>query len=372
MDSLYEKISSSRAKEHRISAFAGGKDKFTILSAKSVPHVLLSFFTTKTILPFRITCKDALKEVAEKPWHDTCTLIRRSVWNWRACFPRASAANLRRDLGFSGRCSTVYNGDFFYFRGLEYLNIAGCRDFTDEAFEHLRGIKHLNMAMCRTVTDAALINLRGSIQELDISYCFKLTFKSLEHLRGIQSLTMSDCLDMTDLGFHNLRGIKFLDISHCTRIGDSAFAQLASGNKEIGAGLVSLKMRGCCAITDEGISYLTGIRDLDMAACSYSLGSSISDKAFKYLKGIKSLDISHCSQFGDEALIPLLGIRKLNVSYCHNLTENSLLSLKESLQELILEGCYQLPSNDFWAQFLHSVAVHGNYDPPDYLMMNQN
>jgi len=85
---IFENLSLSR--HSPISAFCGGKDDTTLLSCSS--HILLQFFTTKTILDFRATCMEAKQTVGNYPWRDSETLIKED-YAWKACFPKAREAN---------------------------------------------------------------------------------------------------------------------------------------------------------------------------------------------------------------------------------------------------------------------------------------
>ena len=92
-------------------------------------------------------------------------MIRGSIAQWRACFPRARGANVGQlgGLNLSGRLTAVVDGDFVHFVGLRALNMSWCTQVRDAAFVHIRGIQTLDMSWCNqaTITDAAFEHLKG-------------------------------------------------------------------------------------------------------------------------------------------------------------------------------------------------------------------
>ena len=132
---------------------------------------LLAFFSTRQACALRLVCREFQAAVAAHPWEDMKTVIQGSIGGWRACFPRARCANVRKSFLDGGvlRRAPVVDADFVHFVGLWELNMARCRAVTDAAFVHLRGIRVLDMSGCDqlTITDAGLAHLVG-IQELSI------------------------------------------------------------------------------------------------------------------------------------------------------------------------------------------------------------
>jgi hypothetical protein len=216
-----------------------------------------------------VDCRDA---VAAHKWHDADTLIHRDVAGWRACFPRATAANISGAR--YGPNKWVRDADFAHLAGLRELHMARCVDVTDAAFAHLRGIHTLDMSECtqRTITDAAFA-----------------------HLAGIHALRMRDCPQptITDAAFAHLAGIHTLNIDGCYQhtISDAAFAHLA--------GIHTLLMEGCDqdTITDAAFAHLAGIRCLDMSFCSQA---TITDGAIDHVS-LPTCAISPPSRRSDSA-----------------------------------------------------------------------
>ena len=262
---------------------AGGTQE-TLLS--EVGPVLLRFFATADACALRLVCHEFLAAVTEHPWEDRDTVIQGSIRAWRACFPRARCANVRK-WGFGAtRAAPVVDADFVHLEGLRELYMAGCWDVTDAAFAHLRGLRTLDMSFCcrPAITDAAFAHLAG-VQRLSMWGCFQptITAAAFAHLRGIQLLNISDCPQLTDAAFAHLRGIRTLYMWGCRQpaITDAAFAHLR--------GIHTLVMEGCAqaAITGAAFTHLkSAIQVLGMHECSdeqvaaaRSLGLPVSTRA---------------------------------------------------------------------------------------------
>ena len=242
---------------------AGGTQE-TLLS--EVGPVLLRFVSTSDACALRLVCREFLAAVSEHPWEDRDTVIKGSIGAWRACFPRARCANVRKWARGSAekRAASVVDADFVHFEGLRELYMAGCTDVTDAAFVHLRGIHTLDMSGCSVITDAAFAHLAG-IQRLCMWVCDQATITdaAFAHLRGIQLLNMGGCRQLTDAAFVHLRGIHTLYMWCCwlPAITDAAFAHLR--------GIHTLVMEYCdqASITGSSFSCLKGISVLGMAEC---------------------------------------------------------------------------------------------------------
>ena len=132
----------------------------TLAGAHSVGEGILGFFTMEGANALRLVCSEMREAVAGAAWFDIKTRIKGNLASWRACFPKARAANVysRRDL---------VDGDFVHLKGIHTLNMAWCSQvsITDAAFVHLKGIHTLNMGWCRHcnvgIKDAILVHLEG-------------------------------------------------------------------------------------------------------------------------------------------------------------------------------------------------------------------
>ena len=294
----------------------------TVLSvlagAHSVGGGILRFFDTREARAIRLVCSEFREAVAVAPWADAKTRITRNAGAWRACFPRATTANISVEWSYPRRHNAIVDVDFVHFEGLHTLNMGKCSQpgITDAAFAHLTGIHTLDMRLCSQagITDAAFAHLKG-IHTLNMSWCVQagITDAAFAHLTGIHTLYMSYCSQagITDAAFAHLTGIHTLDMSYCSQVGitDAAFAHLK--------GIHTLDMSGCsqAGITDAAFAHLTGIHTLNMSWC---VQAGITDAAFVHLTGIDWLEMTSCSQAGitDAAFAHLTGIHYLGMHKC--------------------------------------------------------
>jgi hypothetical protein len=304
---MFARLSASRDPAHAVCAFAGGARDHTILSA--CEGTLLPFLTTRTALPLRAACKDARAAIAAHPWRDLATVVRGHLGPslredapqqgaWRACFPRARAANVQSAFGASPRRPPL----------------------TDEDFAHLAGVQELIMSGSAGVTGAGFVHLRGSLLALD----------------------MSRCPGVTDAAFAHLRGLRSLDMTLCTQVTDGALAQLAGG------GLRVLAMGGCSqpSLTSAAFEHLGALQELAMPWCSQP---ALGNAALAALGGsLRSLDASFCSQatLTDEGFAHLGGLEALRVCGCRQLTAGALAPLAGTLRSLDASFAPELCAND--------------------------
>jgi hypothetical protein len=199
----------------------------------AVGHAIFDFITMAHAAQVRACSTDCRNAVAEHKWHDTETPICRDVPGWRACFPRATAANLTNiELLWDGipRNTWVTDADFVHLVGLQELRMSRCVNVTDAAFAHLRGIHTLNMSFCYqpTITDAAFSHLQGT-HTLRMEGCQQptITDAAFGHLRGIHTLYIGDCRHFTDAAFAHLRGIHTLNLMGCFQLTNAVLAHLA-------------------------------------------------------------------------------------------------------------------------------------------------
>jgi hypothetical protein len=164
----------------------------------AVGHAIFDFITTCDATQLRACGTDCRNAVAAHKWHDLRTRIRSRFPAWRACFPRATAANVS---GYWREwCDEpntwVTDADFVHFAGLRELRMNYCERVTDAAFAHLAGIHTLSMNGCDqgTITDAAFVHLAG-IHTLNMSFCDQpsITGAGLAHLAGVVKLYVGRC-----------------------------------------------------------------------------------------------------------------------------------------------------------------------------------
>ena len=252
---------------------------------------VMGFLWQNEALGLRAASHGCREAVAAHAWDDfdakkgKRSHIVGSMASWRACFPKARAANMWGN-------KTVTDADFALLEGLHTIGRGRCNQttLTDAAFAHLQGIHTLYMGECNqaTITNPAFAHLQG-IHTLHMAGCNQVTITdaSFAHLRGIHTLYMYDCnqATITDAAFAHLRGIHTLYMQRCNQatITDAAFAHLR--------GIHTLIMDGCTqsTISDAAFAHLRGIHTLYMVGCP-----QITDAAMEHLRGISILDICGC------------------------------------------------------------------------------
>ena len=135
---MFARISSSRFSLGPLRAFAG--DFLPTTSLSCCAGAMLPLLSTSDVLPLRATCREAAIAIAQHPWEDSETLIQGHVRNWRACFPRARAANLAACAAYLDErlpVTLLTEQDCALLAGLRSLSIAGRGELTDAAFAHL-------------------------------------------------------------------------------------------------------------------------------------------------------------------------------------------------------------------------------------------
>ena len=87
----------------------------------AVGHAILAFITTADAVQLRSCGTDCRDAVAGHKWHDMGTRICNDVGGWRACFPRATGA----DIGSRGSPNMwVKDADLVHLAGLRELRMA--------------------------------------------------------------------------------------------------------------------------------------------------------------------------------------------------------------------------------------------------------
>jgi hypothetical protein len=80
---------------------------------------IMSHFSTAEGRQLRLVCSAARDAVRDYRWEELSTCITGPLSAWRACFPRARAANVRNRKDLT-------DADFVHFEGLRALNMWEC------------------------------------------------------------------------------------------------------------------------------------------------------------------------------------------------------------------------------------------------------
>jgi hypothetical protein len=135
---------------------------------------VMCFFSTEEAVVLRLVSRLFLEAARDREWADTRTVVTGDIARWRACFPRAIAANLG---GPRWSCDA----------GLRGLPIP------EHHFPCLSTLEWLSVRNQPSFTDTALLHLGGPLQFLDASGCTALTGLHMEHLAGAALVVMDGC-----------------------------------------------------------------------------------------------------------------------------------------------------------------------------------
>lgn len=245
----------------------------TLFSSNILQNALFGYFTTPEATVLRLVCKDFKAAVAEYPWYDMETFILGNISSWRACFPKARAANVGNYMFNPGsRKIPLKDADFVHFQGITELNMYYQSGVTDKAFKNLMGIKKLNMGGCNTysISDVAFQYLDG-IEELNMFACKQkyqnkkyigITWRAFYLINTktprLRVLNLEDCDQLDSNIFKYLGGVKHLNIDCCLNI------SVSDEHVPFIKGIQTLKMKYCRNyLTSEGAAVLkSGLRPI--------------------------------------------------------------------------------------------------------------
>jgi hypothetical protein len=205
------------------------------------------------------------------------THIIGDIARWRACFPRARAANLR------------WRADL-------------------RAFAPLAGVLRVDLysAIKRPLDDGALEPLRDAVW-VDLGHCTGLRSCDVARLASVRVLNLAWCRQeaLGDAGLAGLAALRELDVSMCWQaaLTDAAFAALARAGT-----LRVLRMGGCvqASISDAAIVAVGPLLDaLDVSGCR-----QLTDAAFATLHAATTLDLRYTA-VTPACLVRLTSVRSL-------------------------------------------------------------
>ncbi len=75
----------------------------------------------------------------------------------------------------------------------------------------------------------------------------------------------------------------------------------------------------CDNITDAGLAYLSGVRNITLWGCR-----NITDAGLSHLSGVQEIDLRWCDNITDAGLAHLTGVQHINLTWCRNITNNGL------------------------------------------------
>lgn len=252
---------------------------------------------------------------------------------------------------------------------LERLILSFCKQITDTSIarvaQYARNLKVLELAGCSQVTSNALTLISVGLERLErlnVRSCKGVTDRGISYISGLQpadlepkgnlnltDLVLQDCQSVTDDALSHLSCLKNLDsinISFCAGITDTAFRYLAKSTS-----LRHLNVRSCDNVSDTGIGYLveggSKIETLDLAFCERLTDSCLTHIS-RGLFNLRALSLSAC-KITDEGVSNLaksqIELRALDIGQCSKLTDASAIVLSQyliRLKALDVYGCVSM------------------------------
>lgn len=200
-----------------------------------------------------------------------------------------------------------------------------------------------------------------------------------KNCRAILEIDLEGCGDITSESvtalLSNLANLRELRLSHCVRIADPAFTNLAPRLQF--DSLRILDLTACEQVRDDAISRIIPaaprLRNLVLAKCKH-----ITDRAVaaicKLGKNLHYIHLGHCANLSDHAIIALVKacnrIRYIDLACCSRLTDGSVqhLAMLPKLRRIGLVKCQNLTDRSIFA-LAHGI-VHsdqGKLEPPKFL-----
>ena len=255
-------------------------------------------------------------------------------------------------LGAVGRCG-----------GLRALFLCGCRKLHGGALKGLRGSASLELVSlhgCHGVPalDAGLAAMLapGShprVHTLSLQGCDSVTdagVACLRHLGALRALHLSDCAHVTGTGFAEWRGaaptpagLATLHLQNCPAISDEGCRAIAT----LGP-LRELRLKACQAVTERGLQALArGLRDLRSLSMQNMSLTDGGVAPLAELQALVSLELQFCWKITDAgvtALTRLARLRRLDLLYSWQVTDAVLqrLAAMPCLRRLNLTGCHRI------------------------------
>jgi hypothetical protein len=265
---------------------------------------ILTYLSVRPILNFRVVSKAAVEYAKE---YKGGPLRIYSLEKWRACFPRATRANL------SGL--NVCTNDMKYLANVQDLDMSFCCPYVDmiHRFQlnltwfHLPGLKKLTLVGTELMTDKWLA-LFTDLEELSISH-------SSNSINGS--------------GFRTMTKLKSLTLNSMRPIGDDALKGLP---------LEDLTIISNSRITDAGIRQLTQLKKLYLCWVKRVKCYGFEDLPLKQLY-VSDIDVDH------EVFRSLARVPKMGFSQCH-----------------FLDGAYGL-----WTKLTHLNVYESSFEDMDDL-----
>jgi hypothetical protein len=172
-----------------------------------------------------------------------------------------------------------------------------------------------------------------------------LDFSKLSFLTKLEAKC---CYGITDEVISKLVNLVELDISQCydlctdSPVTGSCFKHLSK--------LKKLTITNILAIKNESFDYLSKLEELEVATAHYDEKKpsdfSITNESIKKLKSIKILNLCGQNHLTDDALSNFTQIEDLTINNCNLITDDGISNLK-GIKKLAIGGCYRITGSGF-------------------------
>jgi len=183
----------------------------------------------------------------------------------------------------------------------------------------------LDLGRCsRQVRDAdlGLVRQLSGLTELDLPSCDCLSGRGLAALAPLSrlaALSLRRCSALTAegvSGLSRLTQLTSLDLGHAGSVDDALVEALAAAM----AGLRTLSLQGCHAVTDAGLraaARITGLTALDVSQCLAVTGAGVAG-LLPLAGSLVHLQLAMCrlSDAGEQTIRRLTNLTELNLSSC--------------------------------------------------------
>ncbi len=222
---------------------------------EDVLGVVVEFVGMVDARAVRATCKELRDVAARVAWRERKFVLGSRLRLWRACFPRAQAVMVKRDVqlnilsfcqvfvAMSAAIKDAEDADLQWVEGVLDVDLCGCSSITDEGLVHLGSATTVNLSHCRQITDEGLRHL-GHVTKLNLMHCEQITDAGLRHLGHVTTLNLMHCEQITDAGLRHLGHVTAMSLSWCKLITDAGLLHLRSVRR--------LGLRFCPEITEAG------------------------------------------------------------------------------------------------------------------------
>lgn len=138
----------------------------------------------------------------------------------------------------------------------------------------------------------------------------------------VKQIDLSSQYNITDEGLTYLSGLHTIYLRWCKQITDIGLSNLSDVH--------TIDLSFCYYITDNGLQYLSGVNSIKLSGCW-----RITDKTLKYLSNVNNIYLDRCYQITDNGLSYLSDVHTINLTGCRRITNEGLKYLSNDINIII-------------------------------------